>query len=97
MSITPSIEMELYRTGDMAQATYLRTKGIRHFTMEVIEYEERPDSAEWVYTMTPRLRALLDDYKNGDALVEPRKFNITLRQVRQELYAFLDMESEQGP
>lgn len=92
MSITP--DMQVHRTNDLALATYLRTKGVRHFTMDLIEFPDsgRRDQAEWVYTMTPRLQTLLDDYHKGDALVEPRKYSVSLRQVRQELYTFLDLE-----
>jgi hypothetical protein len=86
--------MQAHRTNDLALATFLRANGVRHLTMEIIEFPEsdRPDQAEWVYTVTPRFKALLGDYNRGDALVEPRKYNSYLRQVRNELYAFLRLE-----
>lgn len=92
MSVIPN--MEAHRTDDLALATYLRANGVRHLTMELIEYPDtnRGDQAEWVYTVTPRLKNLLDDYNSGQALVEPRKYNQYLRQVRNELYAFLRLE-----
>lgn len=86
--------MEAHRTDDLALATYLRANGIRHLTMELIEYpdSDRGDQAEWVYTVTPRFKVLLEDYNSGQALVEPRRYNSYLRQVRNELYAFLRLE-----
>lgn len=92
MSITP--EMQAHRTNDLALATYLRANGIRHLTMELVEFpdSDRQDQAEWVYTTTPRFKTLLDDYNTGQALVEPRRYNQYLRQVRNELYAFLNLE-----
>jgi hypothetical protein len=85
--------MEAHRTDDLALATYLRANGVRHLTMELVEYPgDRGDQAEWVYTVTPRFKALLDDYNSGAALVEPRRYNSYLRQVRNELYAFLRLE-----
>lgn len=92
MSVIPN--MEAHRTSDMALATYLRANGIRHLTMELVEFPDtdRADQAEWVFTVTPRMKTLLDDYTNGHALVEPRRYNSILRQVRNELYAFLQLE-----
>jgi Domain of unknown function (DUF5659) len=92
MSVIPN--MEAHRTDDLALATYLRANGVRHLTMELIEYpgSDRGDQAEWVYTVTPRFKALLEDYSSGQALVEPRRYNSYLRQVRNELYAFLRLE-----
>jgi len=86
--------MDVYRTSDLALAAWLRCNGVRHFTMEFIEMTEkgRDDYAEWVYQATPRFTTLLDDYQKGDALVEPRRYNGYLRQVRNELYAFMRLE-----
>jgi len=86
--------MKAYRTSDLALASYLRANGVRHLTMELIEFPgtDRQDQAEWVFTVTPRFQVLLDDYNHGEAMVEPRKFNQYLRQVRNELYAFLQLE-----
>lgn len=86
--------MQAHRTSDLALATYLRANGVRHLTMELIEFpdSERQDQAEWVYTTTPRFLALLEDYTKGDALVEPKRYNQYLRQVRNELYAFLQLD-----
>lgn len=93
MSVIP--EMQAHRTSDLALATYLRANGVRHLTMELIEFpdSERQDQAEWVYTVTPRFKALLQDYEQGDALIEPRRYSQYLRQVRNELYAFLQLDS----
>jgi hypothetical protein len=86
--------MQAHRTSDLALATYLRANGVRHLTMELIEFpdSDRADQAEWVYTVTPRFQALLEDYTKGDALIEPKRYNQYLRQVRNELYAFLQLD-----
>jgi hypothetical protein len=86
--------MQAHRTSDLALATYLRANGVRHLTMELIEFpdSDRQDQAEWVYTVTPRFKVLLEDYTSGLALVEPRRYNQYLRQVRNELYQFLQLD-----
>lgn len=92
MSVIP--DMQAHRTSDLALATYLRANGVRHLTMELIEFpdSDRQDQAEWVYTVTPRFKVLLEDYTSGMALVEPRRYNQYLRQVRNELYQFLQLD-----
>lgn len=87
-------QLPVVRTTDMAMAAYLRANGARHLTMELIEFpdENRQDQVEWVYQGTPRLSNLVNDYNDGIATVDPKKFANYLAIVRRELYAFINLE-----
>lgn len=81
---------DVFKTGDLPLAAYFRLRGIRHMTMELVENPEtNKDVAEWIFTVNPRFKNLLDDYQKGDAMVEPRRYAAALRTTRNELYTFL--------
>ena len=75
---------EPLRTQDLALATYLNLEGHQHERLEMIDRR----AAVWVFPGDGcRLRA--EDYHDGRAEVEPKAFATKLREVRDELYAFL--------
>ena len=81
---------EVFRTGDLPLAAYLMMKGMRHMTMEVIEdAATNKEEVEWVFSAGPRFQALLQEFRSGEAEVEPRRYARALRLARNELHRFL--------
>lgn len=71
-------------------AAFLNLRGYR-LVMEQI----RPGKVEWVLSReevdqdSEFLEELVDNYRNGSELIEPKRFYRELRTVREELYAAL--------
>jgi hypothetical protein len=76
--------MKTIRTDDLALATTLRIRG---FTQDGFELDGQ--KALWVFSGDGELHATIRQYNAGEALVEPRRYNRTLRETRRELFAFL--------
>jgi hypothetical protein len=88
---------EVFKTGDLPLAAYLRMRGIRHMTMELIEDPAtNKDVAEWVYAVDSRARSLLKEFQTGQASVEPRRYAKALRVTRNDLHAFLGYVTDEG-
>lgn len=75
-----------YRTGDMTLAAYLCVRGRRY---DRLERDGEPNKAVWVFPDVGDLIGIVDEFYEGDAEVEPRKFNRSIRKCRDDLYDFL--------
>jgi hypothetical protein len=80
-------------TDDLAMATFLNIEGMPH---ERLEMKDRR-SAIWIFHGNGDLSELADEYQRGDALVEPLAFSRKLREVRDELYQFMNRHRERTP
>jgi hypothetical protein len=76
--------MKTIRTDDLALATTLRIRG---FVQD--GFELQGEKALWIFSGDGELHATIRAYNAGETLVEPRKYNRTLRETRRELFGFL--------
>lgn len=72
------------KTSDLALATALRCHQYEPDHMEL-----RGKQAFWVFVSCDGLVDTKNLYDKGDLLVEPRKYNFTLRRTREQLFAYL--------
>lgn len=77
--------MKLLRTDDLALATVLRVRGFDHDRLEL-----DGETARWVFTGDGELHATVRQYNAGECMVEPRRYNRTLRETRRILFKFLN-------
>jgi hypothetical protein len=74
----------MLKTKDLALATTLRVHDHEPLRMELNDDKE----AVWVFNGASEAIAAL--YHAGEARVEPRKYNLTLRKTRDELFRYLN-------
>lgn len=77
------------RTDDLAMAAYLNLEGHRHIRLEMRDRR----SAEWIFAGDGPLHEAAEIYQQADARVEPLEFNRKLREVRDELYKFIRLNT----
>lgn len=72
---------EFEKTNDMALVTFLKMRG---YTAQEVRWEG--STCYWYFRVTDGLLDLIDDFTNGEALVEPRDYNRTFTQTKREFY-----------
>lgn len=72
-----------FRTSDMALATFLATRHIVHRGMELTGNE-----VVWLIPESEALSRELDDYRLGQARVEPVEFTRQMTRTRREMFQF---------
>lgn len=77
--------MKLYRTDDLALATYLNMEGLHHEHLEMASMK----AAKWVFREDEDLLEAVSEFESGEAAVHPGDFARKLKWVRDELYQFL--------
>lgn len=86
---------QLLRTTDLAMAAYLQVQGMTPDGMEVVNRDRQgghPQGA-WVFKETPTLRDLVNEFNDGDALVEPDEFHRQINSTRRAMFDFLGIGS----
>lgn len=86
---------EELKTRDLALTTFLKLEGHAPARLELIQGGERP-FAIWVFERNASLEALINDYENGNAQVEPLAFTRETRSTRDELYQYLNDQNADG-
>lgn len=80
----------LLRTTDLPLAAYLVVQG---FTPDHLVRTDggRPGHPQggWVFKETPALCDVVEEFNNGDALVEPQEFQRVLNSTRRDLFKYL--------
>jgi hypothetical protein len=76
--------MKTIRTDDLALATTLRIRGFAPDGFEL-----QGEKAMWIFSGDGELHATIRSYNAGECLVEPKRYNRTLRETRRELFNFL--------
>lgn len=86
---TPS-EQQLLRTTDLSMAAFLITQGFApQLERMPDEVKEGHPQGAWTFTETDTVRDLVDDYRAGDARVEPRAFQQAINTTRRAMFQFL--------
>lgn len=93
-----SLSEQLLRTTDLPLAAYLQVQGMTPEGMEVVspdisERRQGHPQGAWVFKETPTLRDLVDEFNNGEALVEPTAFQEQLNSTRRAMFEFLGIGS----
>lgn len=83
---------KLLRTTDLTLATYLIMEGFTPDGMQVVGQQQakvdHPQGA-WVFTETQTLRDLVEEFNDGNAMVEPNAFQEKLNETRRSMFQFL--------
>ena len=78
-------DVDSWRTQEMALVAFLSLQGIEHMNME-----RNGRSCFWYFEESDELHDKVDEYLQGDGLVEPRAFNDTFARIKRDMFAFLN-------
>jgi hypothetical protein len=89
----PQVTEPVFTTDDMTLVAYLRVRGRTEYRLS---HGEKEGKAVWIFPDIGDLIGIVDEFYDGDAEVEPRKFNKSIRKTRDELYDFLGIGRHNG-
>lgn len=72
---------EEFKTEDPTLVAWLKYRGFEPKKLQL----ERADFYSWVFADSDELRDEIDTYMDEDAMVEPRKFSLIIRETHREL------------
>lgn len=78
------VEVQDWRTKDMALAAYLCTQDFRYNRLG-----REGGSCYWYFAESEELLEEVDKFLQGDALVEPGAFNNNFARMKREMFEFL--------
>jgi hypothetical protein len=78
-------------TSDVVLAAVLVMEGFNEYELTELDEDVRPGHPKgaWVFTVTPRLEAVVKVFYDGRAAVEPQGFETQLKATRREMFAYL--------
>jgi len=84
-----------FQTTDLVLAAYLVTHGFqaKHVTVDGEEVKPGHPQGAWLFPETETLLDLVDEFNEGEARVDPRKFQGVLNQTRRGMFKFLGIGS----
>ncbi|NQU99875.1 MAG: hypothetical protein HQ538_04005 [Parcubacteria group bacterium] len=71
-----------FRTNDLYLASYLTVKDMKFVSVDKESYR-----AEFIFLDTPKRKKLCENYFNGSELVEPRKYMLAVKDLKQIIYS----------
>jgi hypothetical protein len=83
-----SVEVQKWRTKDMALAAYLCTRDLRYERLG-----QEGGSCYWYFVESDDLLEEVDKFLQGDALVEPGAFNNNFARMKREMFKFLEQSA----
>jgi hypothetical protein len=81
-----------YRTQELSLASALNLNGHAHQRLEL----RHGRTAVWVFQANDDVCEIVDLFYKGAIEVEPRRFALTMANVRSEMYAFVRNERERA-
>jgi hypothetical protein len=87
---------ERVKTDDMALATVMRLRDV-DMELELSENDRHSRRAIWVMESTQEVLDIVEEFKYEAVRVEPKRFMIAVRSVREELYSFLGIVGKAAP
>lgn len=77
-------------TTDLTLASYLACQGLAYeHSQDGTEVKPGQPQGAWVFKDTQHLADLVDEFNDGDALVEPKEFSTTVKRMRREMFQYL--------
>lgn len=83
-SVVPDEE---FATSDMARVTWLKMQGIEYEAMQ-----KRNGTCYWIYRVSQEILDFIEQFEEGEAVVEIRTYNKEFQRVRKAFYRFTDGE-----
>jgi hypothetical protein len=78
-----------FKTTDLTLSTYLRLRGCDAVPVKDGERRGGHPVGAWTFPVSPELQALVKEYEEGKARVEPKTFHDAINRYREELFTVL--------